>query len=221
AWGGAKEQAAERAKGKRDAKNWLLEAETIVKRTSSSSMPSYSPFPSSSPIPGLDIEMNDAPNPLTAEDDLDYDQLRRKQIQAEDSDEGWEREYERYNKDLARDVERDTDLVKWWFDNSDRYPILARIALDVLPVQASSVACERLFSSAKLTATDLRSRLGTDEFEELQLLKFAWKREIIDMAKDNETCEQEIAIDEEFYRGLDALDTLEEEWDNEVDAIGN
>ncbi|KZS87825.1 hypothetical protein SISNIDRAFT_419035 [Sistotremastrum niveocremeum HHB9708] len=33
AWGGAKEQAAERAKGNKHAKNWLLEAETIVKST--------------------------------------------------------------------------------------------------------------------------------------------------------------------------------------------
>ncbi|KZT31683.1 hATC-domain-containing protein, partial [Sistotremastrum suecicum HHB10207 ss-3] len=193
AWGGAKEQAAERAKGNKHAKNWLLEAETIVKSTVRTTVePDHVTVPTA--VPNYDA--------------LDYDELRRRQLLAEDNDEGWEGEYQRYNKELAREVQRDTDLVKWWFDNSQRYPILARIALDVLPVQASSVACERLFSSAKLTATDLRSRLGTDEFEQLQLLKFAWKREMFDMAKENERYEEEVLVDEEFYQGLEALDSV-------------
>lgn len=105
--------------------------------------------------------------------------------------------------------------------NVHRYPTLARIALDVLPVQASSVACERLFSSAKLTATDLRSRLGPDELEKLQLLKFDWKREVFDLAKENDNYEQEMLIDEEFYRGLESLDAIDGEWENEEDHIGN
>lgn len=48
-----------------------------------------------------------------------------------------------------------------------------RIALDVLPCQASSVPCERLFSASKQTAENCRASLGAKRFEELQVMKFA------------------------------------------------
>ncbi|KZT31286.1 hypothetical protein SISSUDRAFT_959356, partial [Sistotremastrum suecicum HHB10207 ss-3] len=57
------------------------------------------------------------------------------------------------------------------------YPTLARIALDVLPVQASSVACERLFSAGRLITTHTRSRLDSEVFEKLQLLKSFWRKD--------------------------------------------
>ncbi|KZT40295.1 hypothetical protein SISSUDRAFT_983498, partial [Sistotremastrum suecicum HHB10207 ss-3] len=211
AWGGAKEQAAEKEQGIKGAKNWLVEAVTIIKRT----------------VRGRigPLNSNIAPNPTVpavANDDLDYDELRRKQLLDAEEDEGWEIEYARYNKDLAREVQRDTDLVEWWWQsNSRRCPVLARMALDVLPVQASSVACERLFSSAKLTTTDLRSRLGTDELEKLQLLKFEWKRDVVDLVKENEHAIEDcdVKVDEEFYRGLEALDAIDEEWEEDEDHI--
>ena len=56
------------------------------------------------------------------------------------------------------------------------------MALDVLPVQASSVPCEQLFSGSKQTATDRRARLGADCLEELQLMKFAWWGKAVDIA---------------------------------------
>ncbi|EKM48247.1 uncharacterized protein PHACADRAFT_70898, partial [Phanerochaete carnosa HHB-10118-sp] len=52
------------------------------------------------------------------------------------------------------------------------YPTLARMALDILGIPASSVSCERLFSRAKLVNTDRRSSLGSDIFEALEALNF-------------------------------------------------
>ncbi|KZS86737.1 hypothetical protein SISNIDRAFT_396314, partial [Sistotremastrum niveocremeum HHB9708] len=60
-----------------------------------------------------------------------------------------------------------------------------RIALDILPRQATSVASERLFSSVKLTAADNRSRLGCELFEKIQILKSVWKKEVDDWAAIN------------------------------------
>ena len=57
-----------------------------------------------------------------------------------------------------------------------------RIALDVLPAQASSVPCERLFSGSKQIATDRRASLGPKVFEELVIMKSAWGPELYDMA---------------------------------------
>ena len=65
------------------------------------------------------------------------------------------------------------------------FPTLARIALDVLPAQASSVPCERLFSGSKQIATDRRACLGPAVFEELVIMKSAWGPDLYDMAAWN------------------------------------
>ncbi len=52
-----------------------------------------------------------------------------------------------------------------------------RIALDYLPIQASSVPCERVFSSAKETDTLKRNRIHPVLMEALQTLKFSLKKE--------------------------------------------
>jgi hypothetical protein len=62
------------------------------------------------------------------------------------------------------------------------YPTLARIALDVLPAQASSVPCERLFSGSKQIATDRRASLGPVVFEQLVIMKSVWGPDLYDMA---------------------------------------
>src|SRR5271168_380079 len=67
-------------------------------------------------------------------------------------------------------------------NNAKLFPMLARIALDVLPSQVSSVPCERLFSGTKQIAVDRRARLGTAVFEELVVMGSAWGPDIYDMA---------------------------------------
>jgi hypothetical protein len=49
--------------------------------------------------------------------------------------------------------------------------------MDYLPVQATSVPCERIFSSAKETDTTRRNQIGPVLMEALQLLKFSLKKE--------------------------------------------
>lgn len=49
--------------------------------------------------------------------------------------------------------------------------------MDFLPIQATSVPCERVFSSAKETDTAKRNRISPVLMEALQLLKFALKKE--------------------------------------------
>jgi hypothetical protein len=58
-------------------------------------------------------------------------------------------------------------------DSPDLYPCVYRLALDVLPIQASAVPCERVFSSGKLTVTPRRSRISGELMEALQVLKFS------------------------------------------------
>jgi hypothetical protein len=45
--------------------------------------------------------------------------------------------------------------------------------MDIIPIQASSVPCERVFSSGKETMTPRRSRISAHLMECLQILKFS------------------------------------------------
>lgn len=57
------------------------------------------------------------------------------------------------------------------------YPTLFAIAMDYLPVQASAVPCERVFSSSAETDTKKRNRICETLMEALQMLKYGLKKE--------------------------------------------
>lgn len=50
------------------------------------------------------------------------------------------------------------------------------MALDILPIQGSSVPCERVFSSSAETDTARRNRIAPELMEALQMLKFTIKQ---------------------------------------------
>ena len=50
--------------------------------------------------------------------------------------------------------------------------------MDLIPVQGTSVPCERVFSASKETARARRNRLGPKIMEALQVLKFQAKHEL-------------------------------------------
>lgn len=151
----------------------------------------------------------------------EFDRHRRT-LMTQDLEEDWNAELRRYLRDMPDDVTVKTDLVDWWSvciscfllylidnkiikqANAKNYPTLARIALDVLPSQASAVPCERLFSSAKLTATDRRSRLKADVFKILQIMKATWRDELTTLIQDEEI---EVVIEE-----FESLLVADEEW---------
>jgi hypothetical protein len=95
------------------------------------------------------------------------------------------------------------------------YPTLAKIALDVLPAQASSVPCERLFSGGKEIAVARRVQLGSERFEQLQVLKFAWRKDLVDHAGWNSEQVEEFEMDE--YKEMLMADVDAGEWDTDTD----
>lgn len=56
--------------------------------------------------------------------------------------------------------------------------------MDVLPVQASSVPCERVFSSSKETCTLRRNRISPKLLEALQILKFSYRSEQLSFVEE-------------------------------------
>jgi hypothetical protein len=58
--------------------------------------------------------------------------------------------------------------------------MLFAIAMDYLPIQASSIPCERVFSSAAETDTKKQNRITPALMEALQMLKFLLKKKVLD-----------------------------------------
>jgi len=58
--------------------------------------------------------------------------------------------------------------------------MLFMIAMDYLPIQATSVPCKQVFSSAKETDTNKRNRMSPMLMEALQILKLSLKKERLD-----------------------------------------
>lgn len=82
--------------------------------------------------------------------------------------------------------------------NEAKYPLLFHVALDVLPVQASAVPCERVFSSSKETCTLRRNRISSSLLEALQVLKYSYKQDRLDFMTGYLAKEEDYAIEGEL-----------------------
>jgi hypothetical protein len=85
------------------------------------------------------------------------------------------------------------------------YPTLFRAAMDYLPIQASTVPCEHVFSSASETATKHQNRMKPELMEVLQMLKFMLKKEHLDFMEGWRGVEDSLADPEEDLLRLDNL----------------
>jgi hypothetical protein len=63
------------------------------------------------------------------------------------------------------------------------FPTVYAIAMDYLPIQASAVPCERVFSSSSETYTKKRNCISPILMEALQMVKFSLKKERLNFTK--------------------------------------
>lgn len=68
--------------------------------------------------------------------------------------------------------------------------------MDYLPIQASAVPCERVFSSSAETDTKRRNRIHPDLMEALQMQKFLLKKARLNFMDSWITAEEEMLEDE-------------------------
>ena len=59
-------------------------------------------------------------------------------------------------------ISRDVSPLVWWKDNQVCFPNLAKVARTLMSIPATSAPAERIFSTAGLTVTKLRSSLNPD-----------------------------------------------------------
>lgn len=80
-----------------------------------------------------------------------------------------QQEMERYLSDPG--IAIDDSPLEWWKRNSERYPVLSQLARKYLGVPATSVPCERLFSSAGRIISKQRAALKPGTAEMMVYLK--------------------------------------------------
>jgi hypothetical protein len=104
--------------------------------------------------------------------------------------------------------------------NEKTFPTLFTIAMNYLPIQASSVPSERVFSSSAETDTKKHNRIHPILMEALQMLKFALKKERLDFMQGWSTTENTMR-EREPDEGIDLLSQLlrEEDTEDVIDQI--
>jgi hypothetical protein len=70
------------------------------------------------------------------------------------------------------------------------------MAMDFLPIQATAVPCERVFSSSAETDTKRRNRINPQLMEALQMLKFKLKKNRLNFTAGWITEEKELKEDD-------------------------
>ena len=61
---------------------------------------------------------------------------------------------------ISTEAEEDIKPLDWWKTHSTEYPNLSKLAIDYLCIQASSVPCEQLFSTAGQVLCKSQNRLS-------------------------------------------------------------
>ncbi|BAT17398.1 Os12g0521300 [Oryza sativa Japonica Group] len=88
-------------------------------------------------------------------------------------------ELSRYLADMPQEGDfqdgHDFDILNWWMVNKTKYPVISRMARDVLAILATSVASEAAFSTGERIISDYRSRLSSSTVEALICLQ-DWMR---------------------------------------------
>ena len=82
------------------------------------------------------------------------------------------------------------------------------MALNYIPIQASSVPCEHIFSSASKTDTKRHNRINSDLFKVLQILKFGYKCERLDFLGGLLVIEEEMLVEPPPASNIDHLGGL-------------
>ncbi|KAJ3670140.1 hypothetical protein LUZ60_010464 [Juncus effusus] len=78
------------------------------------------------------------------------------------------------------------DILTWWKCNAPKYPVLGRMARDILSIHVSTVASEAAFSTGGRILNEYRSRLKPEVVEALACTQ-DWLRDQINKDSSNDS----------------------------------
>jgi hypothetical protein len=103
----------------------------------------------------------------------------------------------------------------------EEFLMIFAIAMDYLPIQASSVPCEQAFLSSSETDTVRRNRISPILMEALQMLKFAVWNTLINFTSDILTPEKELKENTTLNLLAELTNKAhnDERWENVIDRV--
>ncbi|TFY74482.1 hypothetical protein EWM64_g9529 [Hericium alpestre] len=130
----------------------------------------------------LDTEHSDNSNSALPQEPTAEEHEERERQAIEDDRRLVDREIKRWCSAGITGMSAEFDLVLWWQSKAmgADFPLIYRVALDILSMQASAVPCERVFSSSKNTSSLLRSQMSPQLMEICQILKYLFKQQRLD-----------------------------------------
>lgn len=102
--------------------------------------------------------------------------------------------------------------------NRTAYPTIFAMAMDYLPIQASAVPCERVFSSSVEMDTKRRNRISPLMMEALQMVKSTLQKEHLDFTTGWGTSEKQMTEDDPDEEDLLQM-LLRANFQNHMDII--
>lgn len=168
-----------------DARKWYKRAESGIKKvfveySNTAAAAAASPLPIQTPSTQLqEIEDLDLYSDPVMERPTAYAQFNRlstkvlakkRKIAAKEDD------FTRYTKywDPAAWSEV-TDIIAWWHQHQNEFPVLAQMAFDILSIPGMSAEVERIFSAAGRLISDCRNGLKDDTIEACQVQQHGLK----------------------------------------------
>lgn len=116
----------------------------------------------------------------------------------EDHDEEitWDNEFNQYLE--ARCAPEHIDILQWWSEYEEIYPVLVKMAKDKLAIMSTSVLVERLFSSAALVVST------KEEIPEEEFIKGTIGQQCLLEVQNNEgdLCLQNLICYQKFFLSL-------------------
>ena len=141
-----------------------------------------------------------------------------------------EQEYQAY---ITATLSKNVDILKFWEVgggirgalttdkisqiNRSFFPTLYAMAMDYLPIQATAVPCERIFSSSAETDTKQRNHISPLLMEALQMQKFMIKKEHLSFTEGWMTQEEELVEDDPDQDLLQML--LDDDAQTSLDSV--
>ncbi|XP_043818222.1 zinc finger BED domain-containing protein RICESLEEPER 2-like [Manihot esculenta] len=106
-------------------------------------------------------------------------------------------ELEVYLSEAIQEEKDDFDIMKWWKINSERFPILGKMARDILAIPVSTVASESAFSTGGRVLDSFRSSLTPKIVEGLICVQ-NWIRPLNIQVNVEEDLEELEKLEEDF-----------------------
>lgn len=137
-----------------------------------------------------------------------------------------ESEFLRYLRDPITPGEKGRSILETWALIAPSYPVVSKMARDILAVPCSAVGVERMFNSGRDVCTYRRGNLLSESVKEIMLVKHDYRRQETERiarekAKEEDTYKEELRARVAEILTPDELACLDAAWLADREPLGS